>query len=149
LVNNPLSQKVERKINMNVAQNMLKTHPVSPQLDTSVLIRCIEECYACAEACNICADACLGEEMVKMLVRCIRLNNDCADICIATGRMLSRLNGPDWGLVRQQVQTLALACRICGHECEKHASEHEHCRVCAESCHRCEESCNQLLQALP
>ncbi len=134
---------------MTIVQNMIQTHPASSQIDMSVLVKCIDECYACAAACNICADACLGEEMVQMLVRCIRLNNDCADACLATGRMLSRLNEPPWGLLRQQIQACATACRVCGDECEQHASEHEHCRVCEESCRRCEESCNQLLQALP
>lgn len=128
---------------------MLQTHPTSSQIDVSMLANCIQECYDCATACNICADACLGEDKLQMLVKCIRLNNDCADTCIATGRMLSRLNEPNWGLLRQQVQALATACRACGDECSQHADEHEHCRICAESCRRCEESCNQLLKALP
>jgi hypothetical protein len=44
---------------------------------------------------RVCADACLGEEKVEMLRRCIRLNLDCADVCNATGRMLSRQQEPD------------------------------------------------------
>jgi hypothetical protein len=83
-----------------------------------------------------------------MLRRCIRLNLDCADLCDATARMLSRQTGPHWELIWSAVQTMAMACQICGQECEMHASQHEHCRVCAEACRKCEEACNRLLNAL-
>jgi hypothetical protein len=53
-------------------------------------VECIEACYDCAQSCTACADACLGEEDPKLLARCIRLNLDCANICDATGKILSR-----------------------------------------------------------
>lgn len=128
-------------------QQMLDTHPQPSQLDRAALRECIEACFGCAQACTACADACLGEEQVSQLVRCIRLNLDCADICDTTGRVLSRQTEPEPGLLRAQLQACAEACRACGAECERHAGHHEHCRVCAESCRRCEEACNRLLAA--
>lgn len=44
------------------------------------------DCVECAEVCTACADACSAEGDPKMLVRCIRLNLDCADLCLATAR---------------------------------------------------------------
>lgn len=132
---------------MNHVQEMLQTHPRPATRDGDALAECIQACYDCAQACTACADACLGEPQVQNLIRCIRLNLDCADVCVTTGAVLSRQTEPDWSLLRAQLQACAEACRVCGDECESHAQHHEHCRVCAESCRRCEEACNQMLQA--
>jgi hypothetical protein len=134
---------------MNQVQQMLATHPRESQVDRAALARCIQNCYECAQSCTACADACLGEDGVKELVRCIRLNLDCFDVCVTTGNLLSRQTEPDWSHIRVQLEACAAACRVCGDECESHAGHHQHCRVCAESCRRCEEACRQLLQALP
>jgi hypothetical protein len=31
----------------------------------------------------------------------------------------------------------ATACRLCGEECERHSSRHEHCRISVDSCRSC------------
>jgi len=131
------------------AQAMLQTHTRKPQVDAALLAQCIEACFDCAQSCTACADACLGEQQLQMLIRCIRLNLDCADVCDTTGRLLSRQTEADWGLVRAQLQACATACRVCGAECERHGGHMEHCRLCAESCRRCEEACDRVLAALP
>jgi hypothetical protein len=41
----------------------------------------------------------------------MRLNQDCADVCDASGRLLSRHIEADWGLLRTQLQACAAACR--------------------------------------
>ena len=86
---------------MHHVQEMLRTHPVQSQVEMSALADCIEACYDCAQTCTTCADACLGEDMVAGLVRCIRLNLDCADVCAATGRLLSRQTAADWTLLQR------------------------------------------------
>ena len=53
-------------------------------VDRERLAACIEACFACAQTCTACADACLSEEMVAELTRCIRTDQDCAEICVAT-----------------------------------------------------------------
>jgi hypothetical protein len=129
-------------------QEMIRTHPHPTGADREALTRCIEECFSCAATCTSCADACLGEETVQELVRCIRLNLDCADICDATGRALTRQTQPDVTVLRAALEACATACRACGEECERHAGHHEHCRVCAETCRRCEQACNDLLSSI-
>ena len=86
--------------------------------------------------------------MVADLTTCITTDLDCADICATTGAVLSRRTGHDVDLTRVVLEACAAACRACGDECERHASMHEHCRVCAESCRRCEHACRDLLAAL-
>lgn len=126
------------------AQQMARTHPLMRGQTNDALIRCIEECYSCAQTCTSCADACLGEENVKSLTRCIRLNLDCTDICNIAGRIATRLTGSDGELIRRVIDTCAAACRLCAEECEKHAGMHEHCRICAEACRRCMKACEEV-----
>ena len=127
-------------------RQMLQTHPQPARLfDDAALVQCVEACFDCAQTCTSCADACLGEDMVKELTHCIRLNLACADVCNATGRVLARQTTPDRQVIQAQLQACLQACRACGAECQKHAHHHQHCAVCAEACRRCEQACNQLL----
>lgn len=130
------------------AQEIIRTHPHVQGSTNDTLIRCIEECYDCAAACTACADACLGESSVQQLTQCIRLNLDCADICATTGAVATRRTGSNEQVIRLMLQACAEACRVCGAECERHASHHEHCRVCAESCRRCEQACQEALRSM-
>ena len=122
---------------MTVAARMLETYPKDlGGVDREKLRACIDACFECVQACTACADACLSEDMVADLTTCIRTNADCADVCDATGRVLSRHTGYDANLTRAVLEACAAACRACGDECEQHASMHEHCRRCAEACRR-------------
>lgn len=134
---------------MHTIQTLLDTYPKDlGDIDREKLAACIHACYECSQACTACADACLSEDMVADLVKCIRTNADCADICITTGAVLSRHTGYDANLTRAVLQTCAQACKACGDECQRHASMHAHCKACAESCRRCERACQELLDAL-
>ncbi len=133
---------------MTHATAMLDTYPADlGNVDKQALADCIDACFDCAQTCTACADACLSESMVAELTKCIRTNLDCADICDATGRVLSRHTGYDANLTRAVLQTCAQACQSCGNECAEH-THMQHCQVCAEACRRCEQACRQLLDAL-
>lgn len=130
------------------AQEMIQTHPDVQGETNDALTHCIDECYACAQTCVSCADACLAEKMVQHLTQCIRLNLDCADICVATGAIATRRTGSNEAVVRSLLEACALACRVCGEECESHARKHEHCRICAESCRSCEQACQDAMRSM-
>lgn len=132
---------------MNV-DDMLKTHPLKVTRHLDAIVACVKACYACSEACTLCADACLGEKQIDPLRRCIRMDLDCAAVCAATGPLVARQTETDTSLLRKQLEACAVACRVCGDECEKHAGHHEHCRLCAQSCRACETACNDLLASL-
>ena len=129
------------------AQAMFATHPVAHLHKDPLLTACVEACYDCAQTCTSCADACLGEEMVAELRRCIGLDLDCADICMATGSIMSRGTATDRQLSESVLQACATACGICAEECERHATHHEHCRVCAQACRQCERACRDMLSS--
>jgi hypothetical protein len=92
----------------------------------------------CAAGCNHCATACLDEQDVKMLARCIKLDIDCADICLLTASFVGR----DSEHANHLLKECAEICEACAEECEKH-SHMEHCRKCAEACRHCAEACLQ------
>jgi sugar phosphate isomerase/epimerase len=133
----------------NVVASVLRTHPQQTALDQDKLSQAMLALAACAGACTFCADACLSEKMVAELVRCIRLNQDCATICAATASVLVRgAAEPLPAVLRPQLEACTAACAACGEECARHAQMHEHCRICAEACRHCEETCRQLLRSL-
>jgi hypothetical protein len=130
---------------MRQARAMISSHPDVKGSVSDRLIRCIEECSACAQACTFCADACLAEREVDKLKQCIRLDLDCADLCAAAVALASRRTGSNVEVLRSVIEACAMACKVCGDECEKHAHAHEHCRICAEACRSCEQACRDAL----
>ena len=134
---------------MTVTAQMFDTHPRANDISNrDALLACIDACLECGQACTTCADACLSEEMVADLTTCIRLNQDCADLCDTTARLLSRHTGTDTTVLRAALEALRAACAACAAECDTHADMHEHCRVCADACRRCEQACTNLLATL-
>ena len=133
---------------MHHMREMISAHPQVQGNTNDALIRCIEECFSCAQSCTSCADACVGEEMIDQLRQCIRLNLDCADICLAAGTIATRRTGSNEQVIVATLEACAQACQTCAAECERHASMHEHCRICAESCRRCEEACREAIQSI-
>jgi len=129
-------------------EQMIATHPDVRGRVNRALITAINEMYACAQTCTSCADACLAESMVAELRQCIRLNLDCADVCVATATIANRRTGSNEDVIRAMLDTCIAVCRLCGAECRRHASMHEHCRICAEACQHCEGACDLALRSL-
>src|SRR4051812_45393144 len=124
-------------------QAMINTHTALRADPDAALIACIEACSDCAATCLICADACLGEEMVTELRRCIRLDLDCAELCRATGAIVSRAAAGGESPIRLILEACADVCQRCGEECRRHAEMHAHCRICAEVCLACAAACRE------
>jgi hypothetical protein len=133
---------------MNAVLQRMRTHPENAATDIELLSRCIEALLDCAQSCTFCADACLAEESLERLRNCVRLNLDCADVCVMTANMLSRQHSPNWELLRGAIELAAKATDACGSECNRHASMHEYCKLCAEACSAAQGACNALLTQL-
>jgi hypothetical protein len=130
------------EVNAVNSYEMISRHPEVRGNYSAPLIHCIDECFACAQACISCADACMAEPDVEMLRQCIRLNADCADVCNAVGALATRRTGSNEGVLRQAILLCEAACATCAQECERHATRHEHCKICAQHCRACEEACH-------
>jgi hypothetical protein len=125
-------------------ERMLRTSPEPPFASADPLCACIHACVECAQVCTACADACIADHD-RALGRCIRLNLDCADLCEATSRVLSRQLEPDLAVVSMTLQLCAAVCDACAYECGRHAAMRTHCDVCAAACRRCAAACRALL----
>lgn len=68
---------------MSYAGQMLDIYPGNVDVDAAALASTIDRLIECAQARTADADADLGEQ-------CIRLRLDCADVCAATTRVVSR-----------------------------------------------------------
>lgn len=93
----------------------------------------------CARVCNADATADLMEQDVEMMVRCVRLNIDCAEICALTSNYFSRNSEFAYPMAAQ----CAMVCDACAQECEKHA-DMPHCAECAGICRKCAQECRKL-----
>ncbi|MDX2155805.1 MAG: four-helix bundle copper-binding protein [Hyphomicrobiaceae bacterium] len=124
---------------------IMKTHPHTATEDAVPVIQCIEACFDCSQTTVACADACLAEPDPAKLARCIRINGETSDIAIVTGRLLSRRLPSNASIWAKQLEACVVAARMCAEECERHAAQHDHCRVCAAACRKCESAVNALL----
>jgi len=131
-----------------VVRAMFRSHPAHPA-HSDAISNCIEACFTCVESCTACADACLSEPDLARFVACIRLNLDCAQVCAATGAIVSRANkAGNRQLLEAQLTTCIAFCRACARECGHHAETHKHCRVCADTCLACADACDAMLSTL-
>ena len=131
---------------MSYAEQILDIYRTST-VDASVLAVTIEAMNDCAQACTADADADLGDGELASMIACVRLCLDCADVCTATARVVSRQTAYEPGVLRPLLEACAAICARCGDECEKHADMHPHCRICQDACRRCEQACRDLLAA--
>jgi hypothetical protein len=132
---------------MSRAREMLAAAPGEVELGLEEVAAAIDASLDCLQSCTSCADASVNEEDVAAMRKCIGLCLDCADVCDATARTLSRQVRYDKFLVQRLLEACVRACASCADECEKHAAHHEHCRICAEVCRACEKACRALLEA--
>src|SRR5829696_7016668 len=135
------------EVNMTQTLSMLDSSPADIGFDAEALATCIDACFECAQTCSACADSCLAESNVTELRRCITLDLNCADVCMAAGRALSRQTEYAAAMTAAILEACAESCRLCGDECSRHGDHMRHCQLCAEACRRCEQACRQLLAA--
>jgi Domain of Unknown Function (DUF326) len=135
---------------MSYAEQMLGAVPsgIKPAVKASLLTGVIDAFGDCVQACVADIDADLNEPNLHEMVACIRLCENCADVCAAMVRVLSRRAGWDARVVQPMLDACVTVCRSCGDESERHAAMHSHCRVCATACFRCEQACGELLAAM-
>ncbi len=89
----------------------------------------------CMTACETCATLCLEEDDVKKMVRCIKIDRDCADICLLTAQFVARNSEHAKHVMRECIEI----CRECAKECKQH--EAEHCQHCAQICEETASAC--------
>ena len=132
-----------------LATAMLASYPGSTiAVRQETLTSCITACLDCSLACTACSDACMAESDIAALVKCMRTDLDCADMCDATVKVLTRQTAYDLLVIRSVVDACLTTIIACAEECERHAAHHKHCEICAKVCRKAEAACRDLLAAL-
>jgi len=126
---------------------MLESSPTGVPLGVSEVAAAIDACFDCVQACRSCADADLGEEDIGDVHRCVALDQQCADVCDVTARVLSAPGAWNEFVVHRLLQACVRVCTNCAEECARHAAHHRHCAICEQVCRVCIQACSRLLDA--
>ena len=121
---------------MGYARQIVTSSGRKSPLDSALLGDALDALNDCIQACIADTDADLSEKDLADMVKCVRLCLHCTDVCAATAGVLSRPAEYDPNVVRPLLESCVAICKSCGDECERHAREHEHCRICEEACRR-------------
>ena len=70
------------------------------------------------------------------------------DVCASTASVANRPTGSNQEIIRTVLDGCATSCRVCGLECERHASMPAHCRICGEACRDRERACRHALESM-
>ena len=126
-------------------RQMIDSAGAAPEPAHAELAAVIDALRECEQASNACAMA-----MVEVggMVTEVRRDLDCADVCDATQRVLSRGPAADAHLEAALVQACILACQASSEACGRHADHLEHCRLHSESATRCADGLRTLAGSL-
>lgn len=83
---------------MSLVEKLLDAYPAETGMPPRLLGEAVDKLYECAGVCLTCADAAAAEqdpEKIVMSIKCVRLDNDCADLCTVAARILARQTGYD------------------------------------------------------
>ncbi len=83
---------------MSLVEKLLDAYPAETGMPPRLLGRAVDKLYECAGVCLTCADAAAAEqdpEKIVMSIKCVRLDNDSADLCTVAARILARQTGYD------------------------------------------------------
>jgi Domain of Unknown Function (DUF326) len=100
---------------------------------------CIDACADCIVACKDASNEDLKEEDIQMMSRSIKLDHDCAAICILAMQSMAS----DSEFVKQICTLCIEICNTCADECDKYAHM-EHCRVCSDACRKFAIECAKI-----
>lgn len=106
------------------------------------VVAAVDALRDCEQASNACAVAMVAAG--DMLTE-VRRDLDCADVCTATERILSRGPAADPSLVAAIVQAAALACEASAAACGARAEEHRHCQLHAAKARACADALHALI----
>jgi hypothetical protein len=105
------------------------------------LTAAIDALEDCEKASNACAMAMVeGGGMAAEVHQAL----DCADVCDATERVLSRGPAPDPRVTAAVVEAAIVACEASAAACGAHAGHHDHCRLHSGSAKACADALRAL-----
>ncbi|MBX9853351.1 MAG: four-helix bundle copper-binding protein [Cytophagaceae bacterium] len=93
----------------------------------------INTLLACMRASEHCCACCLEHKDTFLLRNCIKLNRECAEVCLLTSRLLER----DSQFTDDMIELCIKVCRMCAEECEKF-TQFDFCKEAGDACRNAE-----------
>ena len=112
---------------------------------TPELTAAIDALRDCDQTCTSCAMAMV--ETGGMVVE-VRRALDCADLCDAVERVLSRGPAADARVIATAVEAAVVACEASAAACGAHADHHDHCRLHSASAQAAADALRALQKSL-
>lgn len=117
-------------------------------LDNQILAAAVDALSACELAVTACAVGMLAQKEADDLRAAVNRDLNCADVASATRLVLTRGTDTRPALLTAQLEACAIACEQSHDLCARHATRHEHCRLCSEAITGAASACHQVLRPL-
>jgi hypothetical protein len=127
---------------MTDTRTMIDSAHGSPTPELTAAIDALRDCEQTSTSCAMAMVDTGG------MVTEVRRALDCADLCDATERVVSRGPAADPRVVAAAVEAAAVACEASAAACGAHAGHHDHCRLHSASAQACAAALRALQQTL-
>lgn len=101
--------------------------------------KCLDACADCIVACKNCATEDLQEDDIEMMSRVIKLNHDCAAICILAMQAMAS----ESEFIKQICTLCAEICMVCADENSKYTYMEQN-KLCEEACRKYAAECEKI-----
>ncbi|MDN3292982.1 Rho termination factor N-terminal domain-containing protein [Streptomyces ficellus] len=135
---------------MSLAEKLLDAYPAETGLPPKLLSQAADKLYECAGACLASADAAAAEqdpEKIAMSMKCVRIQNDCADLCTVAARVLIRQTGYDAPTSMAVIEATRTVLRASREACEE-LGDAKYCALSAKACRETEKLLDKVMQQM-
>jgi hypothetical protein len=135
---------------MSLVEKLLDAYPAETGMPPRLLGEAVDKLYECAGVCLTCADAAAAEQdpaKIVMSIKCVRLDNDCADLCTVAARILARQTGYDAPTTMAVIEATRTVLRASADACEEFR-ETTYFELSAKACRETERLLEQLVQQM-
>ncbi len=135
---------------MSLVEKLLDAYPAQTGMPPRLLGEAVDKLYECAGVCLTCADAAAAEqdpEKIVMSIKCVRLDNDCADLCTVAARILARQTGYDAPTTMAIIEATRTVLRASADAAEEF-KETTYFQLSAKACRETEQLLGQLVEQM-
>jgi len=135
---------------MSLVEKLLDAYPAETGMPPRLLGEAVDKLYECAGVCLTCADAAAAEQdpdKIVMSIKCVRLDNDCADLCTVAARVLARQTGYDAPTTMAVIEATRTVLRASADAAEEF-EEIPYFALSAKACRETEKLLEQLIDQM-
>ncbi|MBT2421860.1 Rho termination factor N-terminal domain-containing protein [Streptomyces sp. ISL-22] len=135
---------------MSLVEKLLDAYPAETGMPPRLLGEAVDKLYECAGVCLTCADAAAAEqdpEKIVLSIKCVRLDNDCADLCTVAARILARQTGYDAPTTMAIIEATRTVLRASADAAEEF-KDTTYFELSARACRETERLLEQLVQQM-